>query len=144
MRFRTVSTAIAFCLAMVAALPASAAQLAYASNERGSIGAAIDAGSKQATEAAAMQRCGGTANGCKVVMSVKGDCMASVEARSNTGGYWYWVGYTTGADAYDRNGELDRVRGMVWRWCAVDFSGAPFNSCRKVHSDCASYIRNLN
>lgn len=146
MKLRNFHRVLAFCLGVAMTLPAAAAPLAYAANERGAFGWAIDAGSRGATERLAMQRCGGAANGCKIVMSRNGDCMAAIESRGTPSqpGYWYWVAYTTAQNAYARTSELQRVRGLVYRWCTGVGAGPPFNTCRSVHSDCASYIRNLN
>lgn len=124
------------------ALPAFAEPVVYATNEKGAFGGAIGFGSNAAAEQKAMGWCGGTENGCKIVMSGDGDCIAAVDARSSSGGYWYWIGYTVAENGYDRSGELKKVRDKVMAWCTA--SDAPAGSCVLEHSDCATYITNLH
>lgn len=132
-------------LAMVAgltSLPVSADPVAIASNGKGQFGMAYGFGTNKAAEAKAMGWCGGTANGCKVVMSAKGDCMAIVESRTSAG-YWYYYGYTKVQDVYSRTWEIERVKNMVMGFC-TSAKGPPAGSCALREVFCPSYIRNLN
>jgi Domain of unknown function (DUF4189) len=123
------------------ALPAVAEPVVYAANERGAIGGAIGFGTNAEAENKAMGWCGGAAAGCKIVMSADGDCIAAA-ASDTSAGYWYYIGYTVAENAYNRSGELQKVRDMVLGWCTA--GDAPSGTCKVVHSDCAGYLTNLN
>jgi Domain of unknown function (DUF4189) len=128
-------------VALVSAGIATAEPVVYAANERGSLGGAIGFGTSAEAERRAMEWCGGTANGCKIVMSEEGDCIAAAESNTDAG-YWYYIGFTVAENAYNRSGELQKVRDMVLGWCNA--GDAPDGTCAITHSDCATYIRNLN
>lgn len=142
MKIGVLVAAASVCLSLAATVPAQADPIAYAVNEKGNWGWAYGYGSPAAAGDAAVGFCGGTGIGCKAVMAVEGDCLAFVEARSDSGGYWYWVGYTQAENAYNLSGEIKRVRDMVMGWCTS--SDAPSGSCGITHSACLPYIRNLN
>jgi len=114
---------------------------AYAISDGGGLGVAYWSGSVAETEAKAIEFCGGAANGCRIVMTSRADCVAMSESRT-AAGYWFWVANTFVDNAYARSSELNHIEQIVLGWC--NESDAPDGTCVIRHSDCMNYVTNLN
>jgi hypothetical protein len=98
--------------------------LVYAADGRGRMGFANGWSTKREAEQMALDGCGGTKNGCKIVLSEAGNCMAFSESNSSSG-YWFYV-----AVAGDRNTAWNVAR----KFC--DDGPAPRGSCSVRHTAC--------